>query len=312
MRQGPLSAAIHSEIGRSQPLRKTKAVAFKKIIFVGSRCSAYDKLYQVGIRPRWFYAKQGSLLEAALRADGCDFALLPDKKEFLIVLRTLDWDLLISNGCPHILPASDFQKEGRVLVNIHPSLVPDLRGKSPINGAMLFGREAGASCHLMDDDIDTGPVIANVRVDVTASTDLGTLYKLCFMAEGEAFVRAAALGFAPPPAQTQSPADTIYFSRTDDDMHVDWASPLAEIVRKVRAFGLKTQGAWSEVAGRRVRFLHAEIVDNAYLASHAADFPDRTVVFRYDDTMVVKLHGHFLRLACFPEEGAHVLENDRL
>lgn len=82
-----------------------------------------------------------------MSADGREFTALNGKRQFFAVLRTLDWDLLISNGCPYILPASEFQKEGRVLVNIHPSLVPDLRGKSPINGALLFGREAGASCH---------------------------------------------------------------------------------------------------------------------------------------------------------------------
>jgi methionyl-tRNA formyltransferase len=110
-----------------------------KILFVGNRCSVYEVLRSADVRPRWLFAKPESLLESELRRRGETFHALPAKSDFLKILSESDWDLLISNGFPYILPVSQLQTGGGILVNTHPSLLPYLRGRSPINGAIFFG-----------------------------------------------------------------------------------------------------------------------------------------------------------------------------
>ncbi|MCL6517418.1 MAG: phosphoribosylglycinamide formyltransferase [Alicyclobacillus sp.] len=57
---------------------------------------------------------------------------------------------------------------GRI-VNLHPSLLPAFPGRHAVRDALAAGvRETGVTVHLVDEGIDTGPVIAQWRVPVDA------------------------------------------------------------------------------------------------------------------------------------------------
>jgi phosphoribosylglycinamide formyltransferase 1 len=81
-------------------------------------------------------------------------------------------ELVVLAGFLSILPAS-FTKvwEGRV-INIHPSLLPRYGGKGlygdKVHAAVLAGRDAesGATIHLVTEEVDGGPVLAQQRVRV--------------------------------------------------------------------------------------------------------------------------------------------------
>jgi formyltetrahydrofolate-dependent phosphoribosylglycinamide formyltransferase len=65
--------------------------------------------------------------------------------------------------------------EGRLL-NIHPSLLPKYPGLDTHARALAAGdREAGASVHLVTEDLDSGPVLAEVRVPILAGDTPETL-----------------------------------------------------------------------------------------------------------------------------------------
>ena len=92
--------------------------------------------------------------------------------------------------------------------------MPDLRGINPINGAILFDRPQGATCHYMDDGIDTGDTIAQVKVDDNVKdVPLDLLYQLSFMAEADAFEKAYMNEFKPLEKQNKNLEGTIYYSR---------------------------------------------------------------------------------------------------
>jgi len=60
-----------------------------------------------------------------------------------------------------IIPAELLGHYPRGIVNLHPSLLPRHRGASPIPATILAGdRETGVSTIVMDEGVDTGPVIA--------------------------------------------------------------------------------------------------------------------------------------------------------
>ena len=65
--------------------------------------------------------------------------------------------------------------KGRML-NIHPSLLPDLPGLNTHARALAEGRtEHGCSVHLVTERMDEGPVVAQRRVPVLAGDDAGRL-----------------------------------------------------------------------------------------------------------------------------------------
>ena len=61
-------------------------------------------------------------------------------------------------------------------LNLHPSLLPKHRGPAPVVGALLAGdTETAATIMLMDAGMDTGPVLAQQRVDIGPDETAGEL-----------------------------------------------------------------------------------------------------------------------------------------
>ncbi len=92
--------------------------------------------------------------------------------EFVERLRTtfyaLRTDLCIIVDYGKILPRTVLGIPRRGFLNIHPSLLPRLRGPSPIRSAILHDeREMGVSIILLDEEMDHGPIVAQKRVTVT-------------------------------------------------------------------------------------------------------------------------------------------------
>ena len=67
------------------------------------------------------------------------------------------------------------------VLNIHPSLLPQGRGPDPVFWVYRNGdRETGVSLHVMDDGLDSGPILAQRRVPVPEAMDAVTLERQLF------------------------------------------------------------------------------------------------------------------------------------
>ena len=109
-----------------------------------------------------------------------DHTLFPDRHSFDAALaEAIDGfspGLVVLAGFMRIL-TSDFvgRYAGRML-NIHPSLLPEFQGLHTHRRALEAGvREHGASVHFVTDELDGGPVIAQVRVAVKTGDDEASL-----------------------------------------------------------------------------------------------------------------------------------------
>lgn len=83
-----------------------------------------------------------------------------DKATFS-VLTEAEWDFFVVVAYNFILPKWLLELPKHGVVNVHPSLLPKLRGASPIRSAILFDRrdEIGVSIMLMDEEMDHGPLL---------------------------------------------------------------------------------------------------------------------------------------------------------
>lgn len=77
-----------------------------------------------------------------------------------------DCDLFIVASYGKIIPQAvlDIPKHGTL--NVHPSLLPRLRGPSPIQSAILTEEETGVSIMLLDALMDHGPLVAQEKVQI--------------------------------------------------------------------------------------------------------------------------------------------------
>jgi phosphoribosylglycinamide formyltransferase-1 len=77
--------------------------------------------------------------------------------------------------------------EGRIL-NIHPSLLPLYKGLDTHRRALLAGEEfAGCSVHLVTEELDGGPVLAQARVRIQARDDPESLAERVLEAEHQLY-----------------------------------------------------------------------------------------------------------------------------
>ena len=124
-------------------------------------------------------------------------------------------------------------------LNIHASLLPRWRGAAPIQRAILAGdRETGVSIMQMDEGLDTGPVLAQSKVEIGPHDDAGALHDRLAALGAQLMVKTLvdlAAGRVRPVPQ---PGDGATYARKIEkaDTLLDWSRPAAELERRVRAF----------------------------------------------------------------------------
>ena len=74
------------------------------------------------------------------------------------------WNLFIVAAYGNILPKDILKIPKHGTLNVHPSLLPRLRGASPIQTAILEESETGVTIMLVDEEMDHGPVVAQEKV----------------------------------------------------------------------------------------------------------------------------------------------------
>jgi methionyl-tRNA formyltransferase len=81
-----------------------------------------------------------------------------------------NWDLFVIASYGKIVPQSILELPEFGTLNVHPSLLPKLRGASPIQSGVLeevppgSTHETGVTIMLIDDEVDHGPVVAQNKV----------------------------------------------------------------------------------------------------------------------------------------------------
>jgi methionyl-tRNA formyltransferase len=88
----------------------------------------------------------------------------------LKALRALDkekpFDLFIVASYGNIIPQKILDIPIHGVLNVHPSLLPKLRGSSPIVGAILEEEKTGVSIMLLDEKMDHGPILTQKEIPV--------------------------------------------------------------------------------------------------------------------------------------------------
>lgn len=269
-----------------------------RYLFVGNRVNVLNAMILEGLDLVGVFCEKSSAVEKFMVDRSLPYNTFSSKESLISLILSKDFDILLSNGCSYILPVSKIRKDHQKFINIHPSLLPDLRGKSPINGAILFNREHGVTCHLMDDGIDTGATIAQVGIPISRDTDLGLLYKLSFLAEKDVFLSAYRDDFKSIDERIIENLndESIYYSRNNEDMMINWDEDANTTIRRIKAFGVKNLCAKFTFKNELFSVYDCEIIENLYFNEFISNYKHKEVVFLYDWTIIIRLHDLFLKL----------------
>jgi methionyl-tRNA formyltransferase len=138
-----------------------------------------------------------------------------------------------------IVPQSVIDIFPRGIINIHPSLLPQYRGSTPIEQAMLDGAShTGVSLMQLVREMDAGPVYAQKCRPLSGSETKHALTDALLHMGGEMLIDhlpAILDGSLQPIAQDESKA-TYCGLFTKDQGHMDLTKPAEQLEREVRAY----------------------------------------------------------------------------
>jgi phosphoribosylglycinamide formyltransferase-1 len=138
-----------------------------------------------------------ALIRAATASiDIAPFSADDDGSELLKLLREFRIDLVVLAGYLKRIPPKVIREYAGRIMNIHPALLPEFGGEgmygSRVHEAVIASgaEETGVTVHLVDDDYDRGPIIAQWRVRVDKSDTADTLAARVLNVEHVVYPRA--------------------------------------------------------------------------------------------------------------------------
>ena len=183
--------------------------------------------------------------------------LKPDKvrdPEFLARLREIAPDCCPVVAYGALVPREALGIPRHGWVNLHFSLLPAWRGAAPVQHAVWHGDDiTGATTFLLEEGLDTGPVLGVVTETIRPTDTSGDLLaRLADSGSGLLVATMDALDSGIMAAARQ-PADGVSLAPkiTVADAEIDWEQPAVRVDRQVRAC-TPDPGAWTRLHGTRV------------------------------------------------------------
>jgi len=144
-------------------------------------------------------------------------------------------------------------------VNIHPSLLPQYRGVSPVPTAILSGDSfTGVSVMLMDEGWDTGPVLSRAQVPILKRDTTGSLMDKLSLIGAQLLLdvlpQLAGGKLVPQPQDEEGVTYSGIIHKEDGE--IDWHLPAVDIWRRIRAYQ-PWPGCYTRWQGRQLKIHEA-------------------------------------------------------
>jgi methionyl-tRNA formyltransferase len=157
-------------------------------------------------------------------------------------------DVLISINYLFIINQNLIDVAKGLAFNIHGSLLPKYRGRTPHVWAIINNeKETGITAHKIDTDCDTGDIIKQIRVEIEAEDTGGSIlakYQDLCIPLIESVLEDIASNKIRASKQNNSKA-TYFGKRTPDDGQINWDWQLNRIINWVRAQAKPYPGAFT-------------------------------------------------------------------
>lgn len=189
-------------------------------------------------------------------------------------LRTYPADIIVVAAFGQILPREVLDMPRFGCVNIHASLLPHLRGASPIQHAILMGDDkSGVTIMQMDEGLDTGDILIQESIPIEADDTGGSLFDKLAVLGSELIVKALPLierGEITPVPQDDSLSDHVGML-TKSMGQMDFTHPAVEIERQIRGMD-PWPGAYTSYKGKQLKVWKA-----ACLAESVSEAPGTVI-----------------------------------
>jgi methionyl-tRNA formyltransferase len=189
----------------------------------------------------------------------------PTDPAFLTQLRDLKPDVGVVVAYGHILRPALLALPRRGMVNVHPSLLPGLRGPAPVEWAIIRGHETtGVTIMQLDAGMDSGPILHQIphRIgpDVTGGELSAHLAEMGAQALIETLSMMEQSDPPPQPVPQHEARATLAPKLTREIARIDWTKAAREIDCLIRGLDPRP-GAWTELKGVEIKLFAPKVVD---------------------------------------------------
>ena len=156
---------------------------------------------------------------------------------FLAKLKSLNANLQVVVAF-RMLPEAVWRMPKLGTFNLHASLLPNYRGAAPINWAVINGEtKTGVTTFFIDDKIDTGAMILNKEIEISADESAGELHDKLMVLGSEAVIETLSL-IEKENVQTTIQQDNLEiktaYKLNKENCKIDWTKSATEIHNLIR------------------------------------------------------------------------------
>ncbi|HOC91187.1 MAG TPA: methionyl-tRNA formyltransferase [bacterium] len=179
------------------------------------------------------------------------------------ILREIAPDFIVVVAFGQILRRVVLDIPRKATVNVHASLLPKLRGASPINRAIINGdKETGVTTMLLDEGMDTGNMLLKEKTPILQDDTASALHDR--LAEiGSRLIVETLNNFDSITPAPQNESEATYAPKlTREDGMIKWSSAAVEIRNLVRGCDpWPAASTWHN--GAALKILHVDAIDSA-------------------------------------------------
>lgn len=196
--------------------------------------------------------------------------------EFLSAIKELEPDLIVTAAYGRILTKAVLDVPRLGCINVHGSLLPKYRGAAPIQWALINGDSVtGVTTMFMDEGMDTGDILLQRKLDITADMNCQELYNELMKLGAEALLEtlhALEMGTLKRTPQDHAKAVNVPMMKKEMGL-IDWNKSADEIHNLVRGTN-PWPGAYTLHKGERLKVWKTSLLGECPVNSHEAVLND--------------------------------------
>ena len=201
-----------------------------------------------------------------------------------------EFDAIVVVAYGQILNAAVLQSSRLGCLNVHASLLPKWRGAAPLQRAIEAGdTETGITIMLMDEGLDTGPMLNTASVPIDDQTTTAELHDQLATIGGPLLVHSLKRFDQGAIQPIQQPRDGITYAHkiTTDDACIRWNRDHTQVMRQIHAFN-PIPGAFTFAGSSRIKI---------YSVRPAGGSPRQAgILWKENDQILVSTHNGNLQI----------------
>ncbi|MBN2100858.1 methionyl-tRNA formyltransferase [Candidatus Dojkabacteria bacterium] len=227
------------------------------------------------------------------------------------MLEETDPELIVTIAFGEFLPRIVIDYPKYKCINIHYSLLPQLRGAVPVQMAILEGLEkTGVTIQIMEVECDTGPILAQKEISIEPKDTTPTLKeKLIESGQNlliETLVPWVNGKITPTKQKCDCPEYCFKKDISKENAEIDWERMDPEYIeRMVRAL-LPWPVAWTTHNGKRIKIYEAELAELNIESS-----PGEIIIMNKEIYFTTKDPNKSLKVTSLQPEGKNIMKAEQ-